>query len=323
MKRNLALLLSLSAILALSGCATAPKPLSKSAAATTTTTTSPEITTDPTPFVRSMEPGSVKVARGGELCPGTTTNLTNIPWKRLAGMANACATAGKWTMVEDLGNLMAKSDAVSPWGPYYLSLAADSRKDYARALWMAELAGKKAPKNGLILFQQARIYWFLEEFARAEELLKQSVEESPRLMQAHLMLAKILFRDQELSDAARHFEIVLSLGASDPESLAGLAECRLAQGDVRSAVSLLSRAIGRKPNSLQYRLRYAHIMENQEKDLESALDAYRKIKLMAGRLDGQTPADLSDRIARLESAVKKAEQVSWREPSAAKKGVKK
>ena len=77
-------------------------------------------------------------------CP-KDTKFNGMDWRKMVSLANACVKAKDWRKVELLGSELGISAHLTPWGPYFLSLAAESRKDYPRAVWMLELALKKAP----------------------------------------------------------------------------------------------------------------------------------------------------------------------------------
>ncbi|NJL25453.1 MAG: hypothetical protein HC902_09945 [Calothrix sp. SM1_5_4] len=78
-------------------------------------------------------------------CPQETGGWQKEDWRKVVSMASACVKAKDWNRVEKIGNHLAVSAHLTPWGAYYLSLAAMARKDYPRAQWMLELALKKAP----------------------------------------------------------------------------------------------------------------------------------------------------------------------------------
>lgn len=281
-----------------------------------------------TPYTENLSHQSMRNKLSGEACNTKNSDWTKSSWKKLLSTANACVSSGKWAEVEELGNHLARVEHVAPWGAYYLSLAAEARGDFNRALWMAELAGKKAPKNPLIVYQQGRIYWQIEEFDKAIEFFKAAVKIDSSLVDAHLMLGKIFLRDQDFSEAHKHLQAVVTLESSIAEAHYGLAECLLQQGDTKSSLESLQKAISLSPKNIFWRLKEAKILEENEKDYEAALTSYKKIQSLAlsRQLDNQPPADLKDRIARLEGVSKKTvaqEETTKRTPSSEKKGVTK
>src|SRR5271167_732412 len=64
-------------------------------------------------------------------CP-TNDKWEGMEWKILLPFANACAHAKEWGKVEKMGNALATRASQTPWGPYFLGLAAEGRKDYPR-----------------------------------------------------------------------------------------------------------------------------------------------------------------------------------------------
>ena len=82
-----------------------------------------------------------------------------MEWRKVIPMANACVQAKDWRRVDSIGEYLGVHAHLAPWGAYYMSLAAGARKDYPRAIWMMELALKKAPTEGLFHYQMGRTAW--------------------------------------------------------------------------------------------------------------------------------------------------------------------
>lgn len=241
-------------------------------------------------------------------CPKSTEGKwREVDWKSLVQMANGCVVQSNWSMVEELGNHLARKDHLAPWGSYYLSLSADARKDHSRALWMIELAQKKAPKVGLLKYQEGRILWSLEEYTQAMEQFEEALEQDSSLLDAHLMLGQIYYRDQEFSKAKTHFETVLKKDSSNYISIVGLAECELKDGNVEKALSYFERAIRRNSNDLALRLRQAYVFESVAMNLPEALETFKEIQSLVkrGKLAGSVGFDLNAKIKTLESSLSK------------------
>lgn len=306
---------------ALVGCATSPNSPSKTA--TTDTVSSlvdKEEKQDTSEFTGAINPMSLRLARGNESCPVRLDVKQITSWKKSMAVANTCAAEGKWEQVDLLGQHMAQIEATSPWGAFYLSLAAEAKGDLARALWMSELAGKKAPQVAVILFQQARLYWLLENHERAIDLVRQTIKRDEKFTQAHLLLAKIYYRDQEFDEASHHFQIVTQLESSEASAWAGLAECRFAQGETSQGLDYLQKAIARESRRLSYQLRLAQVLEEKLKNPSAALEVYKRIRLLAGnkKLDSPLPVDFSQRVSRVEALLQKTAQLSERKPASLK-----
>ena len=137
-------------------------------------------------------------------------------WKMLVRHANGCIAKGDWKSVEMIAGEIAGRDIESPWGVYYLSLAADHAGDLPRALWMAELAMKKAPAIGLFGYQKGRVLWKMEKHRAAVEEIQAAVKHEPRLVDAHLFLGQVYARDQQPEKSAAHFQKAAEL---DPSSV--------------------------------------------------------------------------------------------------------
>lgn len=241
-------------------------------------------------------------------CPSASDKKwQKADWKSVVQMANGCVVKGQWSQVEDLANHLARQDHLAPWGPYYLSLAADARKDYSRALWMIELALKKAPSLGILKYQKGRILWGLEEYSQAMEMFEEALDKEPELLDAHMMLAQIHYRDQEFDKAKDHFEVVLSKDSKNYTALVGLAECELKDGNIDKALGYFDRAVSRNGSDLALRLRQAFVYETVAQNLPEALASFKEIQglIKRGKLIGSLNFDLSGKIKSLESSLSK------------------
>src|SRR3954470_22719579 len=87
--------------------------------------TSDKVSLDPSvetkKYTRAVVPMSADVAARSS-CPKTLA--ADSPWTAYANAANACVKDGAWSKVEEYADKLSKREYYSPWGPYYLSLAA-------------------------------------------------------------------------------------------------------------------------------------------------------------------------------------------------------
>lgn len=228
-------------------------------------------------------------------------------WPQLVAHANACAKAKNWRNLEILGYSLARADVDSPWGAYFLSIAADATGDRARALWMIDLAQKKAGgRSGLFMYQKGRILFELGETAQAMKLIERAVELDKKLLDGHLFLARIYHRDTELDRATKHYQAVLAGDSKNHLALVGLAEVKLAQGAGDEAADLYAKVVAAQPTGLQAWLRLAYIQETVQKNPVHALNTYRSIKssIERGQIKDRPEFDLAARIKALEESTK-------------------
>ncbi|MCB0411895.1 MAG: tetratricopeptide repeat protein, partial [Bdellovibrionales bacterium] len=231
----------------------------------------------------------------------------NEDWKDLIKMANGCVVKEDWSQVEAIGNHLAKTHPLAPWGPYFLSLSAQSRKGFSRALWMIELALKKSPNNALAVYQKGRVLWAIEEYGQATEVFEHALKINPRILDAHLMLGQIFYRDQEFKKARDHFQKVVESDRSNYTALVGLAECELKSDNFEKALGYFSQAIEKNPKDLDLRVRKAFVLESTVNDPHEALKEFKEIQrlLAKGRISGQLSFDLVSKIKTLEDIVSK------------------
>ncbi len=241
-------------------------------------------------------------------------------WVKIVAWANDCVQLGHFKQVEFYGNYLAKNHHMGPWGAYFLSLAAENRGEVDRALWMIELALKKTPNEGLLLYQKGRLTWAAKEFEVAVKIFERALKLRPDLLGARMMLGQLYYRDQEFAQAKKHFSVAVKLDNRMTDAWVGLAECELENGNAEAALASLEKAIDLAPKNLDYRMREAFVYERVIKNNQQALSAYKNIRRMGRRL-GMTPSvtkQLNEKIEQLKSQVARetpGEQVSQRSPA--------
>ncbi len=241
-------------------------------------------------------------------------------WRKVAGYANACVKAKDWRKVEMIGDYLAKSAHLTPWGAYYMSLAAQARKDYPRATWMLELALKKAPNEGLFHYQLGRLHWENGNDAEALKAMKLASDLNASLTDAHYVTGTIALQKGDNSEAEKRFRKALAVDSKHVGSAMGVATLRMKSGDWAQAESALENAIALAPRSTRARLALAQVREQQLKKFQEALDAYKEIRSLQGqrKLDEAPGVNLDEKISTLEKSVSQASKdnkVSSRKPS--------
>lgn len=275
-------------------------------------------------FVNAVAPQSLRVVESSRSdCPRSANAVKAATWKVQVKAANACVLSGQWNMVESLGNQLAQTHHLGPWGAYYLGLAAEHRNDLGRAAWMNELALKKAPKNGLLIFQQGRLQWLSRDQAAALKSFQAAIEADPRLTDAHMILGQQALLNNDLKTAATRFQSAVSIEPRHLPALLGVAEVAMKGKDSKVAGEALAQAIFHHPGSFRARLKQAQVFEILEKNFPQALEAYKRMRGMEKekKLDAQVDFDLEGKIRQLEGAVKEVSpnQLSQRDPAEDKK----
>ncbi|MES2964253.1 MAG: tetratricopeptide repeat protein [Bdellovibrionota bacterium] len=246
------------------------------------------------------------VPAGSDKLLSSTTGPSK-DWREWSGRANACADKKDWRTLEQLGQVMARVDLNSPWGPYYLSVAAEGRGDWARAMWMNDLAQKKAGGvNALFAYQKGRILLNAKETSKAIVEFERATNLSPAFGHAHLYLAQIYHRDLEWDQAAKHYASALGIESGNVDAMSGFAEAKLQKGDAAGAAELYSRVVSTQPSRGDAWIRLGFIYETLLKDNQQALNTYRGLKSSLDKsLVRERPSfDLNQKIKVLEESVK-------------------
>lgn len=252
-------------------------------------------------------------------CPRSQAVDPKLEWKKLVALASACVKSQDWAQVEKVANQLSVRGRLTPWGPYYLALAAEARRDYPRAIWMLELALKKAPSEGILQYELGRIYWQMGEDGLALKSLREAASQNSSLTEAHWVNGMLALHSDKLGEAEVSFEKALSARASHWPSLMALADVKIRAKDFSRAENLLQRALRFNERSLRARLALAHVQEAELKKFSEALESYKSIKRLnaENKLDAPVNLNLDEKIRSIESALAKAEKlkVSSRQPA--------
>ncbi|MBX3021691.1 MAG: tetratricopeptide repeat protein [Bdellovibrionales bacterium] len=254
------------------------------------------------------------------VCPNESV-YQKEEWRKIVPMANACVKAKDWNQLEKIGNHLAKTAPLTPWGAYYMSLVATMRKDYPRAQWMLELALKKAPNEGLFHYELGRLFWEQGDEAGAIKEMKLASELNPALTDAHYVMGQMALRSDDLSLARKMFGKALANESRHAPALLGAAEVEIKAKDYDKAESLLNQAIVANPRSSKARLALGQVQELHLKKAQEALQTYRDLKQLGTerKLDENVQSmNLEEKIQTLEkslSQVNKGSQVNSRKPA--------
>ncbi len=241
----------------------------------------------------------------------TANEGTSKEWKDLLSKASACVGEKNWKTLDQVAETLARVDLNAPWGAYFFAVSAEARGDYQRALWMTDLALKKAGGQApLFSYQRGRVLLGMKETSKGMNEIQKAVGLDPKLVHGHMFLAEIYHRDLEWNKAGEHYEAVLKIDEKSPLALAGLGEVRMQQGKAEEASQLYARAVSLRPSRGDWWLRLAGIYEVSLKNNELALSAYKNLRSSVdkGDVKPRPAVDLNGKIKSLEDAVATARQ---------------
>lgn len=260
-------------------------------------------------------------ASTGGVC---VTPKATAEWKTWVLAAGTCVQKSDWPQVEKLGVEMSARHVDSPWGPYFLGVAAAQRGEMLRAHWMFEMAEKKAGVPiGLVHYEKARLIEKTDGPALAAKEMQLAVKADPTLLPGFLWLAQVHHRDGMNADAERYYRAVLALKDDNYSALVGLGDIMVEKQNGAEAVELLSRAIALKSDVVETRSKLAFAYENLTKEPVKALHTLRdlRVAIEKGRVRGKTAYDLGAKIKSIEQSIKpeSTAQARDREPAQDKK----
>ncbi len=208
--------------------------------------------------------GAVSVADVSGKCPKEGA-WNGLDWKKIVPMANACVKAKEWRRVENIGSHLAIHASLTPWGAYYMGLAAGNRKDYPRAIWMMELALKKAPSEGLFHYQMGRMYWEQEDDVAALKSLKVASDLNPSLTDAHWIMGQIELQKGHHAAAEKLLSKALDNDSRHWPALMAMASLKSKEKSWDQAEAFLSRALKVNPKDAKARQALNQVQEMQAK----------------------------------------------------------
>jgi len=287
----------------------------------------PGVKKGPSPYSASWE-GKTSTPVSAKACT-VNNDYLKMNWKALVTQAGQCVRAKNFFQVDRVANQLAKVEPESHWGAYYLSVAAEYNKDLPRAFWMINLALKKAPEDGIALFQRGRLYWNSDQKDLALEDLKEAAKRNPSISEAHLLLAQVYFTLDEPKKSKFHFEQVLSQNSQNSFALFGMGELHFKNQNYEEAYSFHKRALAVDSRLAISYLRLAQVQELHQKDYVSSLETYKDLqrRVSLNRVDGKLPIDVSEKVRSLSLLVKQSvakvkvddeKAVSQREPTGKK-----
>ena len=250
-------------------------------------------------------------------------------WKDFVWAAGACVHKQDWNQVEKLGLEMSSRHVDSPWGAYFLGLAAAGRGALLRSHWMLDLAEKKAGGPlALVRYEKARLLEREEGPASAAKEMKEAVKLDPMMVAGQLWLAQVYHRDRMLSEAERHYRLALDSKGDLYPALSGLSEILVEKKNGPDAVTFLSRALLLRPEVSETRVKLAYVYETMMGEPGKALQTLRELRVAMekGRSKGRVGFDLNQKILDLEKSMRPTQKEQaqetqpGRQPAQSKKG---
>ncbi len=292
-------LITILALILVTGCATGPaEKMEKGESSKDGKADLQDVKTVDTTYSEGIKASSnLKSSRARVSC-NEYANVDKKNWRDLLEAGFSCIQKKNWDALSSIASKLSHNHLKAPWGPYYRSIVAEQRGDFARAIWMADLALKKAPDNAMILFQKARILWVTKKETASYEMMKKVVEADPNNYDALLFLGNIHYRDREFVEALGYYDKVLKYNYRDAKYRAAMGESNFYIGNYQESIKHYKAAAGgAKLNaSLYYKLGLAYKnlknWNNAKTYLEKAILQRRKGRSIASLSDENMRNDL-------------------------------
>ena len=241
-------------------------------------------------------------------CPQKIDKIDGKNWRPILEASNACVVEKNWSKVETLGQILADNHPTSPWGFYYLALAAEAKSDNLRALWMLEKAGSIDKNLAAVHYQKGRVLAKNNETGAAMAAFQKALELENELPEASSFVAKVFLKDRDFPRAEKYFRMVLKAEPFNRDALAGVAHCRREAGDFKIAMDYWERVISKNSKDFEARYNKAQILEVHLKKIDEALLEYQFLSGLVRENKGSVEFDLNHKIKNLEKLVKSQKQ---------------
>jgi Tfp pilus assembly protein PilF len=198
-------------------------------------------------------------------CPTEQKSILKQAWTDLVAMANSCLLKNKLNMAEEIALELSNNTSHAPWGPYYLALVAEKNGNLKKAIWMSELALKRAPDVGILNFNKGRLLWKNADFSESVEYLEKSISLKINIYEAYYLLGAIYLRDQDLKKAKNYLNGSLNLNTNHFDTLVSLAKVHHLEGDLSNEMLYLERANRVKSNNEWVKKRLSILISQNSK----------------------------------------------------------
>ncbi len=195
-------------------------------------------------LVAGIVPTSIRMSNPSTVCPRTVE--AKGPIARLVKTVNACVRAKAWNKVDKIGQVLARNNPESPLGAYYLGLVADHQNDLGRALWMVDLALKKAPSVGLFHYEKGRLLYKQKKYHASVDEFQSALNLDSRLYPAHGFLGAMYLREERVGAATEQFQELRKAQPNSAIAIAGLKKCGVKVAEVGPAKPTKNRAVASK-----------------------------------------------------------------------------
>ncbi len=176
-------------------------------------------------------------------------------------VAHATVLAESGGFADGLRELQAAAE-LRPDGPRKLSLA----QLFLAQAGMLQMTGQGDSAEG--------------QFAEANRIVTQVLDQWPRYGRAHLALASIYLGSDDLARARVELETAQSLSPEAPMVWAGWAEYHLAEHDLALASAKMRRAVELDPDNWQLRLQAAHVFQSAGDDAAARASVAAALELV-------------------------------------------
>jgi tetratricopeptide (TPR) repeat protein len=295
-------LIYLIATLSLIGCSTV-KPITESSQPSVLLGTNQKVSKE---SEEKYSKGLTESAKFSSVtCSKTSeSELKAIGWQEATQVANACFNSKSWAELEKVAEFLAQNFTESPWGLYYLSLVSENKKDYTKAIWLAEAATKRSPKVAMFDYQKGRLLWLMKDYTLAFQSFRSAVQKNPNLPEVHTFLAQIYTRDRDSKKASEHWAQASKLNPNDASLQYELSQALLNLGQTTQASEALNKAIELAPQKWSFHEKYIQVLEEYVKDPMKTKEAFTRLKSLQSRnkLDTPVPEAYFKRLTELQQA---------------------
>jgi TolA-binding protein len=187
--------------------------------------------------------------------------------------------------VEKKGKELVRAKESRALGLYYLSLAAESRSNTDKSLWLIEQSLKMDATQAHYYYQKARLLYQLEGMASAKSFFDKVLDMQMTSTEMQTFAAVKSYSEGDFSTAATKFSGLKKEDLYTYEVGALYSESYAQKGETDKALSVIKDLLQSRKDNIDLLLEQAHLFEIYKADYPAAMAVYQKLQKLSKQED--------------------------------------
>lgn len=187
--------------------------------------------------------------------------------------------------LEKQGQALARTKEQRPLGLYYLSLAAEAKASFEKALWLAEQSLKLDGEKTYAIYQKARLLYKLEGMSSAKGFFDKLLDMPNPSTEMQTFAAIKSFSEGDFNTAIEKFSRLKREEIYNYQVGALYSESFAQKGEVDKALKTVKDLLQGNQENVDLLLEQAHLLEEFKASPEEALPVYEKLQKVSKEED--------------------------------------